>query len=279
MNLSKIALILITVIGSDVSSYASELATILGTPNGAVDSIDSIIQKRIELVSRVSPDDASTWVYSILKRLGIKTSTVVTVVNEGGFSTEDLVGKGIENAVSEAPVIFSMLGPSDNDLCRVYSKFPHTAFVVVAGNGGVQLDPSLYEDCRNDNILFVNAWNQYTGKLLDFTNYGPLIRIAAPSADISVIGVDGISRKVTNTVVGASQVAARIALFANDHPSLQGAELIEQFLSKHTVYVPALEGMVKGARALKATFGGLACWMRSPTWTPDSKKVTPGWAD
>jgi hypothetical protein len=229
---------------------ASEVATVMGSPDGSLDFVQSLVQERINLSDHASVDDVSTAVYSIFHRIGIQSAVSVGVQNQFGSSTESLFLQGISLGVQKAPIVYTNMGPVGERICSVMAHYPQTVFVLVAGNSGSQLDPGQEPSCLNGNILRVGALDQVRGELFSFSNWGPSVRIASPSLKIPAVGAGGVQHSYTNNSVGAALVAARMGVYATQHLDLRGAALVDKFLDESTLCLPALLGKVDGARAL-----------------------------
>lgn len=182
----------------------------------------------------------------------MRSAVSVEVTNDDGSVDSGMLEEALLIAAHNAPVVFTNLGPIENDICDLLSQHGETAFVIIAGNDASYLDPATQLKCLSENILRVTALNQETGELTKFSNYGdPLVRIAAPSLNILSRGLDGKEGRLSPpSTAGASLLAARLAIYARENLSLKGAVLIDHFLKENTVSLPKLHGKVEGGRAL-----------------------------
>ncbi len=231
------------------SVQAYDIATVLGDPSRTLPFTQKIIKQRFAMIYPRPDDDPSTWVYSILERKGINSSVSFGVVAEGVAEPNALM-VGLEYAAKYAPVVLSTFGPMDDQKCESMSIQPNTAYVIGAGDDAAKLEPSQMPHCMSRNILRVAALNQETEELMPFANWGAPVRLAAPSYQIEAIGVDGKSIKLSSTIAGASLTAARLAVFAREHPDVLGAQLIEAFLQVATVRLNSLESKIEDGRVL-----------------------------
>ena len=115
-------------------AYATEIATVMGKPGENLDFTDDLIQERIDLGGPKAGEMSTTWAYSILARKGVRSAVSIEVVNDEGYlDSSDLI-KAIQIAATKAPVVFTHVGPIEDEVCSVLSQYYETAFVIVAGN-------------------------------------------------------------------------------------------------------------------------------------------------
>ena len=226
---------------------ASELASIMGKPSEVVTR--DIVEEHLDLQGNSVVDNSTTYAFSIFYSYGVKSVTSIEILKNMSTSI-NLFEQAIELAVQKSPVVFTTIGPILS-LCALLEAHPNTAFVIVSGNDAERLDPEQYPACAARNILRVAAFDHETISLMPYSNFGPLIRIAAPGKNILVENILGEEIRVSNTSVAAAQVAARLALFAAQEQALKGGALIESFLAAHTTRVASLENLVENARILR----------------------------
>jgi hypothetical protein len=240
-------LVATTVVALSVQAENFDIATVMGKPSEIVSN--AIIAEHVLWQRDRQIDESSTFSYSILKRLGIEKAFSIEAMKNGAMGYSDF-WRGLIVGASKARVVFTIIGPVLERLCAVLADYPDTAYVIVAGNDAMRLEPEANPSCLARNILRVAALDQNTNDLMSFANWGELVRIAAPASHIAVENIDGSPSFRTGTTMAASLVAGRLASFAKAHPDLKGAVLIDQFLAENSVVLPALLGKVEAGRAL-----------------------------
>lgn len=226
--------------------FGSEIATVMGKPSDNI--AKGMIEREFDLVDETNVHDNSTWVYSLLKKEGVLSTTAVYVLSGDLATTDDFV-QGLKLASAHAPVVTTNLGSIDWKSCPTMAAHPNTAFVVIAGNEARELEPKsdLYLGCSAKNILFVTALDQKNDTLMPASNYGPLVRLAAPGNSIEVEDDTG-KQLVSGSTPAVSLVAARLAIFARENPTLMGKDLIDEFLLKNSRNVAELDGLIEAGR-------------------------------
>lgn len=207
------------------------------------------IANELTVVTVNCPDHVAA-VNSILARKGVSDSNLILIGDSEGATDYNTWMSAIEVAAQKTPIVFSPLGPVSDEACAALSKKANVAFVVVAGNGSLQLNTDDAPNCTAKNILFVASLDQTNNTLASFSNWGLYVRIAAPGRDISFTDTNGITRAMSGNTVSASLVAGNLVQYAKTRHTLKGAELVDAFLRDRTVVLPALFGKIQGSLAL-----------------------------
>lgn len=116
------------------SAHAAELTVLLGSPSSQLESVNSIVEKRIELTDK--PDVAhTTHVFGVLARKGVETATSVSILNQKGAVNYSLFYAGFKTAMAtQSPVVYVPLSSNieerENAICKVMATMKNTVFVL-----------------------------------------------------------------------------------------------------------------------------------------------------
>lgn len=241
----KLFLVLFTIISDSLWSH--EIAVIGGEPDGSLEFVKRIVKTRSDLIKGEHEAFSTTITYSVLNDYGIENTTLVMILDKEGTTSRAIFRDAIDCASFTAPVVNTNIGPIEDIICMKFSEYKDVAFVVPSGSGGGPIGSS----CLAGNVLIVAALDQNQQDLFSFSNWGPGVRIASPSAGIFVILPGGKSAILNSSTAGLSIISAQLALLAKNRPSLRGAALINYFLENNTVVLPALSGKIDNGLALK----------------------------
>lgn len=262
--MNKSALVFgVAVLGiSNFATAAPEIATIMGSPDSRMDFVQELVTERVFMTPPGAFPEVqlSTEIYSLLARRGVLSTISFEVLNGQGMAAISDFTNAIHLAATRAPIVLNILGGgNENDVCSLMASHPDTVYVTVSGASAQYLDPSAFPACQAENILRVAPLTKDRTRLLAPSNFGPLVRIAAPGTEVRVIGPGERMRKLTGGTASAALVAGQLVAFARNHGithedgPLKGGRLITKFFKKRSRLVPALANAVDGGRVLEDT--------------------------
>ncbi|MEI6791402.1 MAG: S8 family serine peptidase [Myxococcaceae bacterium] len=224
--------------------HSHEIAVVSGVPDESIGFVRRMVREKVNFVSGESEQYNSTAVYSILNDSKIEDAAVISVLSKDGTVTKDLFLKGLESAVSKAPVVYTNIALLNEAVCDFMGKHAETQFVFAAGDNGIKYSEEIMWSCSYANILIVTALDQSGEDLLPFSNWGSRVWVAAPGYQIAVVIPGGNYSTMTGSAVASAVVAAKFAVYLNQNPTQDVISSKTQFLSEHEVFLPKLVGKV-----------------------------------
>lgn len=246
--MKKLIFATILIISSLAQAYDFELAVIAGAPDQKLAFVSDILKERNTLVDSKG-SDISTYTNGIFYfawKNHIQTAASIEILApNGGASYENLI-KGVNQTASRSAITLVPVGPNPENICQLYASYPDTVFLIGLGSDATEVDDGNMPSCHSPNILFVVGLNKELTDISRNQSWGKLARLAVPHESLSGNPIDHRVSRSHGLAVAAGKMSA--LLRAN--PELRGVALVEKFLGEATVYLPALEGKVTGARAL-----------------------------
>ncbi|MER5867390.1 S8 family serine peptidase [Kitasatospora sp. NPDC002040] len=174
--------------------------------------------------------------YGVAKQAKV---VAVRVLDNGGSGTVDGVVAGIDWVVAHAvkPAVVNLsLGGDPNDVLDTAVRNAVASgltFTVAAGNGSI--DASEHSPARVPTAITVGSTDS-DDSVSWFSNYGPLVDIHAPGADITSAGIayDEDSTTMSGTSMASPHVAGAAALYLADHRTATPAQVSAALTAKAT---------------------------------------------
>jgi subtilisin len=132
--------------------------------------------------------------------------------------------------------------------------------VVAAGNNAAPAD--WFVPARFPNVITVSAISDSDGKcgglgnslvfedkddtFASYSNYGPLVDVAAPGSDILSTWHDGSYEKATGTSMASPHVAGLAALYKSEQPDASPSEVLNAILTSTTTQDDQCDGKGRG---------------------------------
>ena len=155
----------------------------------------------------------------------------VKVFGESGATQFSALKDGLEYALSRGVKVILLeavwSGNDDSGVCALIARanLQGTLVVAPAGNTGLPLtkmmDPAA---CGTDNLVVVAALED-SGKLANFSSYGPQVHVAAPGRAVPGVDSEGKSTTRTGTFVAGALVAGVASLVWSAHPEYSPAQV------------------------------------------------------
>lgn len=236
--------------GVQASAYSYELSTLMGTSNERMPFVRETVKDFVSFVPGVNARDYTTGTIYFGWRNGVESVQSIQILNDRGSSTAEILMKGIDIAGASSAIVLVPVGGGNFEMfCRRMAEKSDTVFVALmlaAKPHGGEMSPA----CAAGNILLIAGLNADLASLGPSEPFGPALRLAVPTMDLSAPVDDGVTYAFANRSFGMAIAAGKLARTLRAHPELRGAALVARFLEDETEVVPALIGKVAGGRAI-----------------------------
>ena len=204
-----------------------------------------------------SPQVLGTAPLSILGVASGSRFLPIKVQGSSGAAQLSALKDGLEYALLRRAKIVLLevvwSGRDDFGICEVIARanLQGTLVVAPAGNTGMAVTQTMFPAACGTENLVVAAGLEDSGKLANFSSFGPQVHVAAPGR--AVVGVDGEGKATTRTgtFVAGALVAGVASLVWSVHPNYTPAQ-VKQALVLGADDNPDLYGKVQSRGILNA---------------------------
>lgn len=231
--------------------FEYDVATVMGHADPSVKFVQRTVKESVVLNGNQDSREITTGLYDLLTRNGVEESINYEVFHNG-TSSKTIILDALSRAAQKAKIVFAIVGPIDNDMCKLTLRHDNTVFVFLAGSSAQFMDPSRYMFCLNGNLLITAGLNRDLDGMASNSDYGEfVVSLAVPSQDDFCVTVSPAQTKCFQSKsFGAAVAVGRLAKTAKEFPNLTGTALAERFLADHTIELPGIVGYVRYGRAL-----------------------------